>query len=248
MPYTIAGPIDADSDQCALKDAAADVVVTDPGCDSAGTAAVSGLSFATLTSNGGVLDQTVGDHTATFTAVVNHRFPGGLKTKDVPYTIEALDDQEYFDQCAPDQPAPEERVVHQSEQSCKLGGVHSWDDVYTTPSVWNLVTREWELGDETGPVTENDTFTAYTAQELVDLGCVEVEGEQGHHGHHGNHNPGTPEVKGEQATVPTQVEAGLGTLPASPTQGSSGGSPLWLLMIGAGLGLVVVGRRRRNSL
>ncbi len=87
VPYTIAGPISADSDECAVKDSAAGVDVTDPTCNSAGTATVTGLSFATLTSNGGVLDQTVGPHTATFTSAVNHRFPGGSKTKDVPYTI-----------------------------------------------------------------------------------------------------------------------------------------------------------------
>ena len=143
----------------------------------------------------------------------------------------------------PPQPGDEQRVVPQSEESCELGGVHTWDDVYTTPYVWDEESQDWVLGDETGPVVENDSFTAYTDQEAEDLGCVEVEGEQGH-----SHHPGTkhdPEVKGEQAVVPTQVEAGLTGAPA----GSQGGSslPLWALSLGAGLFLTGANRLRRAS-
>ena len=94
VPYTIASKIDADDDQCAVHNAAADVIVTEPGCDSASTAMVTGLSFATLD---GTLDQSVGAHTAHFLADSGHRFADGSKTKDVPYTIaskiDADDDQ-----------------------------------------------------------------------------------------------------------------------------------------------------------
>ncbi len=159
-----------------------------------------------------------------------------------------LTDDEYQAQCGGPQPEPQTRIVHSEQSGCTVGGVHSWDEVYTTPFVWDDVSQSWVLGDEEGPVVENDTYTAYTAQELTDLGCVEIEGEQGHHHHGGNNNH--PEVKGEQATapaaaVPSAVEAGLAGLPAeTPAGGSS--LPLWALCLGAGLFLTGAGRLRRN--
>src|SRR5690606_15631221 len=41
------------------------------------------------TSNGGILDQKVGDHTAIFTATDGHLFENGQTTLEVPYTITA---------------------------------------------------------------------------------------------------------------------------------------------------------------
>ncbi len=49
------------------------------------------LNNATLTSNGGVLDTTVGMHTATFTANEGSTFPGDSKTLDVQYQVEGPD-------------------------------------------------------------------------------------------------------------------------------------------------------------
>ena len=160
-----------------------------------------------------------------------------------------LEDDEYQAQCAGPKPEPQTRTVHQEESGCDVGGVHSWDEVYTTPFVWDHVTKTWVLGEETGPVVENDTLTPYTAQELEDLGCVEVEGEQGHKPpkHHPN-TPSTPEVKGEQATVPTEVEAGLAGTPADRVPAGGGSNlPLWLLSLGAGLFLTGAGRLRRRG-
>ena len=148
-------------------------------------------------------------------------------------------------------PEPLERIVHQSEQSCDLGGVHTWDDVYTTTFAWDEETGGY-VGTETGPVAENDLLTPYTAQQAEDLGCVEVEGEQTH-GHHGG-GKHHPEVKGEQAhapaaaVVPTQVEAGLAGTPAGTPAGGSGNNlPLWALSLGAGMFLAGAGRLRRTS-
>lgn len=84
VTYTIAPKTDGDSDACAAKDAAADVAVTPATCDAPGTASVTGLSHATLT---GTLNQTPGQHTASFTADAGHRFSDGSKTRDVNYTI-----------------------------------------------------------------------------------------------------------------------------------------------------------------
>lgn len=165
-----------------------------------------------------------------------------------------LTDDEYQVECAEVQPAALTRSVPRSESGCAIGGVHTWNDVYTTPYVWDAEKQAWVLGTETGPVAEDDVVTLYTAQELEDLHCVEVEGEQGH-GHH--HNPGhhnTPEVKGEQAhapaaaVVPTEVEAGLAGTPAEiPTGGGSNNLPLWALSLGAGMFLIGAGRLRRTS-
>jgi hypothetical protein len=167
-----------------------------------------------------------------------------------PYVQDhALTDDEYQAQCAGPKPEPQTRTVHQEESGCDVGGVHSWDEVYTTPFVWDHVTKTWVLGEETGPVVENDTLTPYTAQELEDLGCVEVEGEQGHKPpkHHPN-TPSTPEVKGEQATVPTEVEAGLAGTPADRVPAGGGSNlPLWLLSVGGGLFLTGAGRLRRRG-
>ena len=80
-------------------------------------------------------------------------------------------------------------------------------DVYTTASVWNPVTRAWELGEETGPVRADEAFVPYTDAEFEEE-CVDepdVKGEQGN-----NNPPPIVEVKGVQGVVPTAVDAGLG--------------------------------------
>ena len=83
----------------------------------------------------------------------------------------AYTDQQFFDLCAEDQPAPEQRQVPQSDPSCQTGGVTTWTDVYTTPYVWDAATRTWVLGEETGPVRADEQFTAYTADEYFE-GCA----------------------------------------------------------------------------
>jgi hypothetical protein len=84
-----------------------------------------------------------------------------------PYT-----DEQYFELCAPAQPAAEERRVPQNLASCELGGVQSWVDVYTTEYAWNAGARAWESGEETGPVTAEQDFTAYTDAEYFNY-CSE---------------------------------------------------------------------------
>ena len=68
------------------KDATADVDVLGPTCLSASVANVVSLANATLV---GELDQSVGEHTATFTANDGHQFADGTATMLVPYTIAA---------------------------------------------------------------------------------------------------------------------------------------------------------------
>ncbi len=114
-------------------------------------------------------------------------------------------------------------------------------DVYTTASVWNPVTRAWELGEETGPVRADEAFVPYTDAEFEEE-CVDepdVKGEQGN-----NNPPPMVEVKGVQG-VPTAVDAGLGG-DNSPIP--AGRNPLWLMVIGGGLGLMgSAGLRRRTA-
>ncbi len=84
-----------------------------------------------------------------------------------PYT-----DGEYFELCAPAQPAAEERRVPENQPSCELGGIQSWVDVYTTEYVWDAVARAWEPGAETGPVVAAQDFTPYTDAEYFNY-CSE---------------------------------------------------------------------------
>jgi hypothetical protein len=107
--------------------------------------------------------------------------------------------------------------VPQREESCTLGGVHTWTDVYTTEYVWDTDTLSWVAGQETGPVRTNEAFTPYTNAQLKD--CAEVKGTQSHPtnhhatGHPTGHPSGHPSthrtVVPAQVAVPTQVESGL---------------------------------------
>ena len=146
----------------------------------------------------------------------------------------AYTDQEYAELCAPAQPEPIVIEVAGAQASCKIRGSLTWVDVYTTEWVWNAQTHTWELGEETGPVRTDETFIAYTDEELADL-CTEVEGEEPPKDHE---NPGHPDV-------PTVVDAGLGQhdVPSGEAR-----HPLWLLAVGGGLGLMgAAGLRRRAT-
>lgn len=80
---------EVNTEPCITNDATASVDVTPAlACDVNDTASPS-VANATLTSNGGVLLQTVGTHVATFTASTGHAFAGGLTALDVSYTINA---------------------------------------------------------------------------------------------------------------------------------------------------------------
>ncbi|GAA1479397.1 hypothetical protein GCM10009623_38430 [Nocardioides aestuarii] len=150
-------------------------------------------------------------------------------------------DEEFYELCATGQPEPIVREVAGVQASCRIGGVTTWVDTYTTPYVWNSETRAWELGEETGPVRSDEQFTQYTDAQLARL-CTEVKGEQEEPMQ--NEQPGI-EVKGEQAAVPTEVAAGESGL-AGPL-GVVHRNPLWLLAIGGGLGLIgFAGSRRRK--
>ena len=78
--------------------------------------------------------------------------------------------------------------------------------------------------------TDDTTYGFGTAEETNTDKC-EVKGEQGH-------QVLDVEVKGEQATVPNAVDAGLaGTTPSR--------DPLWLLVVGGGVALMGAAVRRR---
>jgi hypothetical protein len=146
----------------------------------------------------------------------------------------AYTDEEYAELCAPAQPEPIVVEVAGAQASCKIRGSLTWVDVYTTEWVWNAQTHTWELGEATGPLRTDETFNAYTDEELADL-CTEVEGEEPPTDHE---NPGTPDV-------PTVVDAGLGLhdVPSGDAR-----QPLWLLAVGGGLGLMgAAGLRRRAT-
>jgi hypothetical protein len=74
----------------------------------------------------------------------------------------------------PAQPAAETRSVPGREESCATGGVASWVDVYTRPSVWSDAEHAWVPGQETGPVRTNETFIAYSDQEYFAY-CAEPQ-------------------------------------------------------------------------
>ena len=148
----------------------------------------------------------------------------------------AYTDEEYLELCAPAQPEPIVVEVAGAQASCKIRGSLTWVDVYTTEYVWNAETSAWELGEATGPVSTDETFIAYTDEELADL-CTEVEGEEPPKDHE-IQNPGSPEV-------PTVVDAGL-VLHDVPS--GEARHPLWLLAVGGGLGLMgAAGLRRRAT-
>jgi hypothetical protein len=232
-------------------DASAGVNFTDPTCDTGATATPGTVTNATWDEDYSTVTGP-GSYSFVAHAVAGYHFPAGpnvnedgtMKTfsGELPGSLSDTQD------CTV-QPEPTQRIEHMSEQSCDLGGVHTWDDVYTTTYSWDEETGTY-VGTETGPVAENDVLTPYTAQQAEDLGCVEVEGEQTH-GHHGGGTKHHPEVKGEQAhvpaVVPTQVEAGLAGTPAGVPAGGGNNLPLWALSLGAGMFLVGAGRLRRTS-
>ncbi len=149
--------------------------------------------------------------------------------------------QEYQDTCADDQPPALIREVAGVQASCRIQGTLTWVDVYTTEFVWNEETLAWEPGVETGPVRTDETFVEYTDKQFQNK-CAEepeVAGEQETIDHE------LPEVAGEQASVPGAVDAGLGSTSAPL---GAARNPLWLLVLGSGLGLMgVAGRRRRPA-
>ena len=148
----------------------------------------------------------------------------------------AYTDDENFELCAPVQPEPIVTEVAGAQASCKIRGSLTWVDVYTTEYVWNVQTSAWELGEPNSPERTEETFVAYTDEELAEQ-CTEVEGEEPPTDHE-IENPGTP-------AVPTVVDAGLGLhdVPSGEAR-----DPLWLLAIGGGLGLMgAAGLRRRTT-
>ena len=155
-------------------------------------------------------------------------------------------DDEYYELCAEEQPEPVVREVAGTQASCKLGGVSTWVDTYTTPFVWNAETRTWELGEETGPVRTDEEFVKYTSEQY-DEKCAEVKGEEGKDDD--EEKPGI-EVKGEQGQAPGQVptEVAAGENGAAGPLGMVQRNPLWLLAVGGGATLMgLAGARRRRT-
>ncbi|MDN4476293.1 hypothetical protein QQX09_10540 [Demequina sp. SYSU T00192] len=81
------------------EDAAAAITVTPASCDAPGAVDEVTTTYATLD---GVLDETVGDHLASFTADEGHAFTGGDASLVVSYSIEA----QLTEGCDTDNPTP----------------------------------------------------------------------------------------------------------------------------------------------
>ena len=156
----------------------------------------------------------------------------------VPFT-----DDEYLAECAPVQPADLVREVPGGDESCELQGAMTWVDVYTTPAVWNPETRAWELGQETGPVRTDEEYVAWSDERFEDE-CAEEPEVRGEEAEVLEDEVSPPEVKGEQAVVPSAVDAGLASN-QNPLDVRR--NPLWLV-VGMFLGLLgTVGARRRRA-
>lgn len=155
----------------------------------------------------------------------------------VPFT-----DDEYFAECARDQPEDLVRGVSGAEESCELQGTVTWTDLYTTVSVWNPVTRAWQLGDETGPVRTDEQYVPYSDDEFEEK-CAEEPEVAGEQAQVMDHEAQSPGAEAAGAEVPTAVDAG--TAEESPLQ-VVGGSSLWLMAIIGGLSLLGVAGWRRH--
>lgn len=77
-------------------------------------------------------------------------------------------DEEYFEQCAPDEPEPKVSVEDGRSEGCEVGGVLTWTITTTINPVWDAVKREWVDGE---PVVVNSepVHTPYTDGEYFDL-------------------------------------------------------------------------------
>jgi hypothetical protein len=165
------------------EDASADIVFTDATCDTGETASQGETTNASWDP---VADAVEGPGSYSFTAVADegHAFPGG----DTSETLTGdLDGPLTGKDCA-EQPDPTTRTESHSEEGCDVGGVHTWDVLFTTTYAWDEATGQY-VGTEDDGVIQNDVLTPYTTSELETLGCVEVEGEQGHSGNGGKKHP-----------------------------------------------------------
>ncbi len=202
------------------------VPMTDPSCTQGGVTSWTDVYTTPYVWSTELRDWVAGDET------------GPVRTGEA---FTAYDDEEYFATCAPDQPEPETREETGADESCKLHGVTSWTDTWTTGYVWDPADRVWVLGEEGDPVRTED-FDAWTAAEY-ERACVTPEGEEG------NDEPDREialaprdQVGGRQATaVPRVVDAGQARVP-----GGAGavGDPRWLVALGL-LTLGLAGARRR---
>ncbi|HEX6149733.1 hypothetical protein [Nocardioides sp.] len=163
-------------------------------------------------------------------------------------TFASFTDDEFLDACAAPKPAPVIREVAGVQASCKTRSTTTWTDIYTTEYVWNVETRAWELGEETGPVRTDETHVEYSEEDLAEH-CSEVSGETE------ANVPAAPTAPtgsdadapaaGPATAVPTVVNAGVGTEIVPSTQNPD---PMWLMALGAGLGLMgAAGLRRRAT-
>jgi hypothetical protein len=159
---------------------------------------------------------------------------------------DAYDDAAYFENCAPPQPPAETRDVAGVQASCKLQGQQTYVLTYTTEYEWNPEAATWELGAETGPERTDGDFVGYTAAQLEDECPDPGPGPESKPGAEPRAEPEVEGVEAVPAAVPTAVDAGLG----GPTETMAGDrNPLWLLLVGLGLGLVgLAGGRRRTGL
>ena len=147
-------------------------------------------------------------------------------------------DEEYFDACAPEQPAALTRTETGADDSCELRGRTTWTDTWTTPYVWEPADRIWVPGEETGPV-RTEELDAWTDAEYVDA-CVDLEGEQETDDDPDRDPVAAPRedvaVRGsQQAAVPTVVNAGGSTGPVGSSAGGSWLAGLGLLLLASGL-------------
>lgn len=141
VSYTIAAQL-----VCTVNDATATVTPTAATCDKDGGASFA-VNHATLTSNGGILDQTPGTHIATFTADAGHAFAGGAATLEIEYTIDA---QLTGEQCAGEQPNDDHETRKQSKTVCLPNGggtVTSWQEERSRSYSFDEETNSWVAGD-----------------------------------------------------------------------------------------------------
>lgn len=120
----------------------------------------------------------------------------------------------------------------------------------------DTVELDWTLTDGvlSVEITASDTVFQGTEDTTYSFGKVKEENKKACDvgGEQGNDNDNPPlivEVAGEQAEVPTAVDAGIGIgMGTEQSPLGSRGNPLWLLAVGGGLGLMgSAGLRRRAT-
>ena len=154
MPYTILGPVDADNDDCALRDASAGVeLVSDETCTSP---SVVSFSMSNATADPVAPATEPGSHSVTFTANQDHRFADGSRELTLPYSIVGPLDAD-DDTCAVDDAVA--AVVLVSAETCTAPSVVSFSMTNATAD---------PVAPATEPGDHSVTFTALPGHRFAD--------------------------------------------------------------------------------